>query len=94
MDPQRIRCRHYYLTGRVQGVGFRYYLYRKALELGVMGWVRNLADGRVECCGEADSQALEKFEHHLRAGPRFGRVDAVDAEDRDRLDHSSFSIEV
>ena len=89
-----IRCRRYLLAGRVQGVGFRYYAYRKALELKVMGWVRNLNDGRVECWGEATPWALELFEEHLWNGPRWGRVESMDKEDLAPRQYADFSIEV
>ena len=77
----------------MQGVGFRYYIYQKALVLGVNGWVRNLTDGRVECCGEADSKTLEIFENHLRTGPSSSRVDVVKVNEHDLRHYSKFSIE-
>ncbi len=89
-----IRCRRYLLAGRVQGVGFRYYVSGKALELGVMGFVRNLADGRVECCGEASPRVLELFEEHLASGPRWGRVESIESEDLAPQQYEDFSIEV
>ncbi len=88
-----IQCRRYLLAGRVQGVGFRYHVYGKALELGVMGWVQNLADGRVECCGEATPGALELFEEHLWSGPRWGRVKSIETEDLVPQHYADFSIE-
>ncbi len=89
-----IRCRRYLLIGRVQGVGFRYYVSGKARELGVQGWVRNLADGRVECCAEALPEVLELFEQHLRTGPRWGRVESVETEELSPRHYREFSIEV
>ncbi|MCX5707074.1 MAG: acylphosphatase [Candidatus Omnitrophica bacterium] len=50
---------HVYYSGRVQGIGFRYSSERIAIELGVCGWVKNLADGRVEVLAEANQEALE-----------------------------------
>ena len=78
----------------MQGVGFRYYIYQKALVLGVNGWVRNLTDGRVECCGEADSKTLEIFENYLRTGPSFSRVDVLKIKVHDLRHYPKFSIEV
>ncbi len=67
-------ARRYRLTGRVQGVGFRYFTYRSAQRLGVKGWVRNRDDGDVEVHAEAESPILKEFEGHLRSGPFFARV--------------------
>lgn len=68
-------CRHYVVSGRVQGVWFRAHTQREAQQLGLSGWVRNLADGRVEvlACGDADT--LAQFETLLRRGPQAARVD-------------------
>ncbi len=82
------------MTGRVQGVGFRYYVYRKALELQVKGWVRNLADGRVECWAEADARALDIFEHHVRTGPSLARVKYMEVETQKLRGYSTFLMEV
>jgi acylphosphatase len=67
--------RRYVVSGRVQGVGFRYFTQRKAVELNLRGWVRNRPDGTVEAeaCGPQDQ--LETFERALRSGPPLGRVD-------------------
>ena len=75
--------KRYRVTGRVQGVGFRYFVYREALALGVNGWVRNMADGTVEALVEA-SEDHAKFRRRLEEGPRLSRVTAVD--DVDEID--------
>jgi len=62
-------ARHYLIGGRVQGVGFRYFAERAAAENGVTGWVRNLADGRVEVHADGSPEQLSEFEARLRAGP-------------------------
>ena len=67
-------ARRYRLTGRVQGVGFRYFTYRSAQRLGVTGWVRNREDGDVEVHAEAKATTLKEFEAQLRTGPFFARV--------------------
>lgn len=67
------------VSGLVQGVGFRATTQMKANEMGVVGWVKNLADGRVEIQAEADVQTLYKFIDLIKAGPRkFIQVDHVD----------------
>lgn len=71
-------ARHFLITGRVQGVGFRYFAQAVADREGLHGWVRNLSDGRVEVTAEGEADAIERFEHAVRHGPRGARVEAVD----------------
>ena len=66
------------IRGRVQGVGYRYFVVRRALELDVTGWVANGADGSVRCVAEGTPAALEALEAQLRDGPTGALVDAVD----------------
>jgi len=68
VPDERVRCR-LVLSGRVQGVGFRFYAVRQARNLGVGGFVRNLADGRVETEVEGLRVAVEAFIERLRLGP-------------------------
>jgi len=68
---------HVFVEGRVQGVNFRGFARRTALELGLKGWVRNLYDGRVELLAEGDRAELDQFVERLKAGPPFARVDQV-----------------
>lgn len=65
------------IRGRVQGVGYRFFVIRTATELGLTGWVANLADGAVRCVAEGDLVALEVLAERLRAGPAAAFVDAV-----------------
>jgi acylphosphatase len=67
----------YLVEGRVQGVGYRYFAMKAAEGLGVSGFARNLADGRVEVIAEGTDAALEAFEARLREGPGFAHVQAV-----------------
>ena len=66
---------HAVVRGRVQGVGFRYFVRQRAEAHGVSGFVRNLPDGSVELHAEGTSDALSAFEADVRRGPSFGRVD-------------------
>lgn len=66
------------ITGRVQGVGFRYSAYRQAQSLGLTGWVRNRADGAVEAEFEGDHDALEQIMAWCKEGPPLARVASVD----------------
>jgi len=71
---------HAVVHGDVQGVGFRYYVQRKAHQLGLSGWVRNNADGTVELVAEGARDALEQLKQAVEEGPRAARVDRVDAD--------------
>jgi acylphosphatase len=62
------------ITGRVQGVGFRYFAERWASQLGICGYVKNLWDGNVEVYAIGDAVALEEFKRQLAEGPRSARV--------------------
>lgn len=74
-------ARLYLISGRVQGVGFRHFVNRYAAIEGLHGWVRNLADGRVEIQAEGDREAIDRFEHHVAQGPRGARVEGLEATD-------------
>lgn len=69
--------KHYLISGRVQGVGFRAFTARAAQKLDLKGWVRNLDDGRVEALAKGFATHLAAFESRLRAGPPHGKVDTL-----------------
>src|SRR5205823_3449103 len=69
---------HALVRGDVQGVGFRYFVQRKAQQLGLRGWVRNNDDGTVELVAEGERAVLEQLKHAVEEGPRMARVDRVD----------------
>lgn len=71
-------CRHYWVSGRVQRVSYRATTEAKAAELGLTGWVRNLADGRVEAVACGAPSALDAFEIWLWQGPRRAEVTQVE----------------
>jgi len=73
-----VLCRRYLVRGRVQGVGFRWFVEREARTLGVAGWVRNNPDGGVEVLAMGTREQLLTLRGKLHAGPRASRVDAVD----------------
>ena len=73
--------RRYRVWGRVQGVGFRAFVWRTARDIGVDGWVRNRFDGTVEALVSAGSEAHERLLAALERGPRMSRVDRVDVTD-------------
>ncbi len=66
-----------YVHGQVQGVGFRWWTRSRALELGLTGYAKNLADGRVLVVAEGPRPALEALLGRLRSGTTAGRVDLV-----------------
>ncbi|HET7219514.1 MAG TPA: acylphosphatase [Vicinamibacterales bacterium] len=70
-------ARRLVISGRVQGVGFRYFVETRALAEGVHGWVRNLEDGRVEALIEGDRESVERVETAVRRGPPLAHVDDV-----------------
>ncbi len=71
------QTKHYLISGRVQGVGFRRFVEKTARELQLRGWVRNLNDGRVEAWVEGPPATLLKLEQELRKGPSLSRVDSL-----------------
>ncbi|HTC76129.1 MAG TPA: acylphosphatase [Edaphobacter sp.] len=68
---------HYLVKGRVQGVGFRWFVQREAAEIGLRGWVRNTEDGHVEVVAAGTPEELAELKDALRKGSRGSRVDAV-----------------
>lgn len=71
-------ARRYLISGRVHGVGFRFFTEAAAAREGIDGWVRNLSDGRVEIAAEGDGEAMMRFERAVRHGPPSARVDEVE----------------
>lgn len=65
---------HLLVRGRVQGVGFRWYVLEEARRLGLCGWVRNNSDGSVEVCARGSPESVHSLESHVRKGPRGSRV--------------------
>ena len=70
--------RRYIVKGRVQRVGFRFFVEHAAQREGIQGYVRNQHDGSVEIVAEGNAEALQRFEMAVRRGPAGARVDDVD----------------
>ncbi|HHH81954.1 MAG TPA: acylphosphatase [Chloroflexi bacterium] len=68
---------HLWISGRVQGVNFRYYTSQEAQARGLKGWVRNLWDGRVEAVFEGEEQAVDSMIEWCRKGPPAARVEDI-----------------
>ena len=85
--------RRYIVTGRVQGVGFRWFVEKEARAIGVGGWVRNNDDGSVEVLASGSEEQLARLRKSLQAGPRAARVDEVQEFEEQQVNEPSFRIE-
>jgi acylphosphatase len=87
---------HFLIRGRVQGVGFRWFVHREASELDLRGWVRNTEDGDVEVVASGTPDDLADLRASLRRGPRGSRVDHLIEhylDEAEAMDLNSFRIE-
>ena len=75
--------KHVYLSGRVQGVGFRAFTMRTAQQLNVNGWVKNLSDGRVEAILTGSEEKVDKMLEQVKQGPSFAKVDDIEIREED-----------
>ena len=73
-------ARRFTVSGRVQGVGFRWFAWDAATREGLTGFVRNAPDGSVEAVVEGEHDALDRFEWQVSSGPRGARIDHVNRE--------------
>lgn len=73
-----IQAKKFVVRGRVQGVGFRWFVEREASALGLIGWVRNREDSTVELLAMGEQEKLAQLRARLAEGPRASRVDTVD----------------
>jgi acylphosphatase len=93
-DPSPVRtARRWFVSGRVQGVGYRYFVEDAAYTLGLTGYARNLADGRVEVYATGSPASLEKLAGLLWKGPRWADVGGVEEADAAVLRFSGFRVE-
>lgn len=87
-------ARRFLISGDVQGVGFRFFAQRAAARHQVVGYVKNLEDGRVEAMVEGTPETIEAFKLELAAGPRFSTVEHLEEINLDPTGaYSSFRIE-
>lgn len=93
-DLERLACRHWVISGWVQGVGFRWFVLNNAQELGIRGWVANTREGDVEVVGLASDETLAQFEIILQKGPPAARVMRITSQDvpHQTVDSKSFNI--
>jgi acylphosphatase len=85
-------ARRWFISGRVQGVGYRYFAQRAATPLGLTGYARNLDDGRVEVYAVGPSKKLDELAGALRQGPRWSDVRGVEEQPAEVRDYGSFVI--
>ncbi len=85
---------HLMVSGRVQGVGFRYFTHNEAKRFGIIGWVRNTMDGKVEILSSGSKAILEEFLSIVEQGPPGSRVTNIKTRWNrvDRIDSSDFTI--
>ncbi len=93
--PEQLQAKRFYVSGLVQGVGFRFFAERVANRLGLSGYVRNLGDGRVEVYAVGVPAQLQALRAELERGPRGASIEAVGVEDTavERGRPSGFFIE-
>jgi acylphosphatase len=93
MASQPQHARRWFISGRVQGVGYRYFAQRAASTLGLTGYTRNLDDGRVEVYAVGPGEKLSELSGSLRQGPRWGDVRGVEEQEAEIRVYGSFFIQ-
>ena len=88
-----LETRRYVISGRVQGVGFRWFVEREAAQTGVTGWVRNCHNGDVEVMATGSPEQHRSLRRKLEQGPRASRVDHVSESKAAPLQSNTFRIE-
>lgn len=93
--PKTLQAKRFYVSGMVQGVGFRFFAQRAADRLGVAGYVKNMRDGRVEVYAIGQGEQLRALRAELERGPRSASISEVAEEDAEILPRyaGQFSIE-
>jgi acylphosphatase len=94
LEDVRLEAKTYRVRGRVQGVGFRWFVENEAAKLGIAGWVRNRSDGSVEVLAQGTREQLFALRAKLHQGPRAARVDDVEEfESQPQQNIKTFRIE-
>ena len=94
LDQRKLEAKTFRVRGRVQGVGFRWFVESEAAKLGIAGWVRNRSDGSVEVLAQGTREQLFALRAKLHEGPRAARVDEVEEfESQPQQDMKKFRIE-
>ena len=83
---------HVFISGQVQGVGFRWYIKNRAISLNLNGWVKNLPDRRVEAVFKGDKENIEKMLEILRIGPFLADVTHLQVEEKEDENFDTFEI--
>jgi acylphosphatase len=92
-DTATVR-KHWFVSGQVQGVGFRAFTYEAATDLHLRGWVRNLTDGRVEAVAEGDEKAVSDLLTRVKEGPRSAVVKSVEEAKADAAEKLAPKFEI
>jgi acylphosphatase len=85
-------AKRWFVSGRVQGVGFRYFVQERAINLGIEGWTRNLDDGRMEVYAVGTAEQLNHLAAALHSGPRSAQVRGVEENEAPMEKHGRFSV--
>lgn len=93
--PQDVEtAKRYVIRGRVQGVGYRFFVERHAQRIGLRGYAKNLGDGTVEVIAAGGCSALEELEGLMRQGPRLALVAGVEAQEAPMEEYRQFRVRV
>jgi acylphosphatase len=92
MGSSLMVAKSFVIQGRVQGVGFRYFVMREAQALGLAGWVRNLPDGCVEVLAAGEVGLVDALEGRLWHGPPHARVTAVEGREAEPVAATGFRV--
>ena len=87
-----MKCVHLIVSGRVQGVNFRYYTKKKTLELGLKGYAKNLENGNVEIVAEGDEEKIKELIDFIKKGPGIASVTGIQVEHKQPENFKTFEI--